>query len=101
MHRGLRDIGLAPVAAPGPVGAIKMPGIRQGLDIWRKILARGVFVNMLIPPATPGGEVLLRYSVSAAHSPADIAEGLAIFAAVAAETGLTSASGAQSMVSPG
>jgi 8-amino-7-oxononanoate synthase len=101
MHRGLREIGLPPLAAPGPVGALGMPGIRQGLDVWRRLLARGVFVNMLIPPATPSGEVLLRYSVSAAHAPADIAEGLSILAAVAAEAGLTSASGPQSMVSPG
>jgi 8-amino-7-oxononanoate synthase len=45
-------------------------------------------VNMLIPPATPNGEVLLRYSVSAAHEPGDIDAALAIIAETALRTGI-------------
>ena len=85
MHEGLVAIGLTPIAAPGPVGAIRMPGIKAGLETWRALLRRGLYVNMLIPPATPGGEVLLRYSVSAAHRPADIDTALAILADVVRE----------------
>lgn len=59
-------------APAGPVGSIRMRGKAQGLDTWRELLARGIYVNLLIPPATPGGKVLLRFSVSAAHTDEDI-----------------------------
>ncbi|QCK86164.1 aminotransferase class I/II-fold pyridoxal phosphate-dependent enzyme [Phreatobacter aquaticus] len=65
-------------ATPGPVGAIRMRGLIQGLEFWRDLLASGIYVNLLIPPATPNGEVLLRFSVSAAHTDADIDQFLAI-----------------------
>jgi 8-amino-7-oxononanoate synthase len=70
--KGVQQLGYSLCAAPGPVGSIRMRGLVQGLDFWRELLARGVYVNLLIPPATPGGEVLLRFSVSAAHSEDDI-----------------------------
>lgn len=87
-HAGLVALGLPPLAPAGPVGAIRMPGIKAGLDMWRSLLARGVYVNMLIPPATPNGEVVLRYSVSAAHREEDIAEALETIGAAARECGL-------------
>jgi 8-amino-7-oxononanoate synthase len=80
LHEGLSGLGLKLTAAPGPVGAIAMPGIRAGLETWRGLIARGLYVNMLIPPSTPAGEVLLRYSVSAAHSLDDIRTAVALFA---------------------
>lgn len=43
---------------------------------------------MLIPPATPNGEVVLRYSVSAAHSAGDIEAALAIIAEAGRQTGV-------------
>lgn len=70
--QGVRQLGYTLSADPGPVGAIKMRGLVQGLTFWRELLQRGIYVNLLVPPATPGGEVLLRFSVSAAHSDADI-----------------------------
>ncbi|MDQ0392269.1 aminotransferase class I/II-fold pyridoxal phosphate-dependent enzyme [Labrys monachus] len=88
LHRGLTALGLPPLAPPGPVGAVRMPGIKAGLDMWRSLLAAGVYVNMLIPPATPNGEVVLRYSVSAAHRPEDIDAALAIVSAVGLRTGV-------------
>lgn len=72
LHAGLKDIGLQPCAASGPVGAIRMPGAVGGYGFWKALLERGIYVNLLVPPATPNGEVLLRFSVSAAHSDAHI-----------------------------
>ena len=72
LHAGLKDIGLQACAAPGPVGAIRMPGLMGGHGIWKALLDRGIYVNLLLPPATPDGEVLLRFSVSAAHSDVQI-----------------------------
>jgi len=70
--RSVQALGYQLCAEPGPVGSIRMRGKAQGLDMWRSLLARGIYVNLLIPPATPGGKVLLRFSVSAAHTDEDI-----------------------------
>jgi 8-amino-7-oxononanoate synthase len=88
IHRGLSGLGMPPAAAPGPVGAIKMPGIKAGLEMWRTLLHGGVYVNMLIPPATPAGEVVLRYSVSAAHEPEDIDFALRVFREASRDCGI-------------
>ncbi len=79
LHAGLTEIGLSPCAAAGPVGAIRMPGMMGGYAFWRGLLERGVYVNMLIPPATPDNHVVLRFSVSAAHTPAHIETAIAAF----------------------
>ncbi len=72
LYAGLKLIGLQACAEPGPVGAIRMPGLMGGHGVWKALLDRGIYVNLLVPPATPDGEVLLRFSVSAAHSDAQI-----------------------------
>jgi 8-amino-7-oxononanoate synthase len=40
--------------------------------MWQGLLEQGIYVNLMIPPATPNGESLLRCSVSAAHTPKQI-----------------------------
>jgi 8-amino-7-oxononanoate synthase len=50
--------------------------------MWNQLLDHGVYVNMAIPPGTPGGLCLLRCSVSAAHTTYDIDEIIALFGAV-------------------
>lgn len=82
-HGGLRSIGLDVCAATGPVGSIKMRGVKSGHDFWKGLLERGIYINMLLPPATPNGEVLLRFSVSAAHTKEHIETALAAFREVA------------------
>lgn len=66
-HRGISEIGLELCAAPAPIGSIRMPNIPVGRAFWSSLLEKGVLTNLMIPPATPNGEVLLRFSVSAAH----------------------------------
>ena len=83
LHEGLRAAGFDVCAATGPVGSIRMRGVKEGHEFWTGLLERGVYVNMLLPPATPNGEVLLRFSVSAAHTPGQIAKALAAFGEVA------------------
>jgi 8-amino-7-oxononanoate synthase len=71
-HAGIGALGLHLHAAAGPVGSIRLPGMAAGRQFWQALLARGIYVNMLLPPATPDGEVVLRFSVSAAHQPQHI-----------------------------
>jgi 8-amino-7-oxononanoate synthase len=92
LHAGLDEIGLKTCAAPGPVGSIRMPGAFGGYEFWKNALDRGIYVNLLMPPATPEGEVLLRFSVSAAHSDEHIESALSVFRALASQAGFAAPS---------
>lgn len=83
LHQGLDAIGVHPCAEPGPVGSIRMPGFAAGYQFWKGLLDHGVYVNLLVPPATPDGDVVLRFSVSAAHNVEQIRTAVDAVAAVA------------------
>jgi len=89
LHSGLAALGLLLQAPAGPVGSIRLPGYLAGYRFWQALLARGVYVNILVPPATPEGEVVLRFSVSAAHRQQHIETALAAFREAMRETGLS------------
>jgi len=78
-HAGLHAIGLDICSAVGPVGSVRMRSVRSGHDFWKNLLSQGIYVNMLLPPATPNGEVLLRFSISAAHTREQIDAALKAF----------------------
>lgn len=59
-------------ARPGPVAAILLPDRESALAHWQGLLDAGVYTNLMIPPATPSGLHLLRISLSAAHTDAQI-----------------------------
>ncbi len=42
------------------------------IDCWKALFDAGVYVNLVVPPASPSNNYLLRNSVSAAHSTEDI-----------------------------
>jgi 8-amino-7-oxononanoate synthase len=52
----------------------------EALEFWKRLVQRGVYVNLMLPPATPNGVSLIRCSVSAAHSEEQIAAISAAFA---------------------
>ncbi len=68
LYDGLKQIGYTLGAEVGPVIAAMIPSKEQALVMWQGLLEQGIYVNLMIPPATPNGESLLRCSVSAAHS---------------------------------
>jgi 8-amino-7-oxononanoate synthase len=57
---------------PSPVVAVRVANIDQAIALWKGLLENGVYVNLVTPPATPDGGCLLRCSVSAGHTPAQI-----------------------------
>ena len=83
LYDGLAGLGLEPLAAPMPVIAVAVADPQRALRAWQALWAAGVYVNLMVPPATPGGLCLLRASVSAAHTPAQIGQALDAFAALA------------------
>lgn len=72
LRKGMARAGVE-ISGCGPIGRISIPMHAVG-QIWRALLDRGIYVNLLIPPATPDGKAALRVSVSAAHSASDIDE---------------------------
>jgi 8-amino-7-oxononanoate synthase len=65
-----------------------MPSQESALAMWNVLLKRGVYLNLALPPATPDSRPLLRSSVSAAHTEAQIDTVLEIFAQVGRELGV-------------
>ena len=78
LQQGLAQLGLAPPPpqdeAPSPVTSVRLKDRAQALAAWQRMLRDGVYVNLILPPAAPGGGSLLRMSVSAAHTEAEIDE---------------------------
>ncbi len=68
LYQGLKQLGFELGADPGPIVAIRVPTKESALFAWKAILVKGIYVNMVIPPAAPAGLSLLRCSISAAHT---------------------------------
>ncbi len=72
LYRRLNDIGFVLGPEPSPIISVRLSTREQALALWSGLLERGVYVNMVLPPATPDGNPLLRCSVSAAHTPEQV-----------------------------
>jgi len=74
LHRGLKDAGfrMATETAESAIIAVLLPGQAATVAMWHQLLEQGIYCNMSRPPATPAGVFLLRCSLSAAHSLADV-----------------------------
>ncbi len=86
LHRGLSQLGLQAGEAPSPVMAVRLADKAEALKAWRALLNEGVYVNLMLPPAAPGGGSLLRMSVSAAHKPREIERIVVAMSKVMAKT---------------
>jgi 8-amino-7-oxononanoate synthase len=87
LFEGLMAAGFDICAPMSPIIAVRLPDERAAVWAWNRLLENGVYVNLALPPGTPNGVCLLRCSVSAAHTPAQIGEICRRFATVAAELG--------------
>lgn len=72
LHAAFRQLGLNIAAEPAPVISVLLPNKETAFMAWNLLLSSGVYVNMAVPPATPNASSLLRLSVSAAHTNADM-----------------------------
>lgn len=79
LYRGLAGLGYRLGPQPGPVVAVLLGSPQQGVAFWHALIEAGVYVNLVLPPASPDGQALVRVSVSAAHSSAQIEHILAAF----------------------
>ena len=72
LYQGLQAMGYELGPEISPVIAIHVGPREEALSMWQKIFDRGVYVNLVLPPATPDSNCLLRCSVSAAHTRAQL-----------------------------
>jgi 8-amino-7-oxononanoate synthase len=87
LYDGLKAIGLPVGPTASPVVAVEMEDRSKTIDCWKALMEAGVYVNLVIPPASPSTNFLLRNSVSAAHSSEQIDTIIAAYADLKA-TGL-------------
>lgn len=89
LYDGLRAQGFMLGPEKGPIVAVYMPSPLAGLQAWRALLEDGVYVNLAVPPATPGSSTVLRCSVSAAHTDEQLKVIIAAFDRVGRALNLT------------
>ncbi len=94
LFEGFRALGLElGCQEVSPVIAVKCADEVSAIAMWNALLAAGVYVNIALPPGTPGGAHLLRCSVSAAHTDEDIARIVELFGQVVAQGGSAAGAG--------
>ncbi|WP_308720596.1 serine palmitoyltransferase [Komagataeibacter xylinus] len=91
LHAGLQAAGLRTGPQASPVVSVILDDVAVAVAFWNRLLDLGVYVNLSLPPATPDQHPLLRTSVMATHTPAEIDKAVDVFATVAREMGLSHA----------
>ncbi|WP_039801985.1 serine palmitoyltransferase [Azotobacter chroococcum] len=84
LYRGLDALGYRLGPQPSPIVPVLLGSPEEGVAFWESLVERGVYVNLVPPLATPGGQALVRCSVSAAHTPEQIERIVEAFAALRA-----------------
>ena len=81
LHAGLKALGfqLGTDEPQSAIIAVIMPDLEKGAAMWEALLAEGLYVNLARPPATPANMTLLRCSLCAEHSDAEVSQILAMF----------------------
>ena len=74
LHAGLQAAGfkMATDTPESAIIAVLMPDQNSTVAMWHQLIEHGIYCNMSRPPATPAGIFLLRCSLSAAHTLADV-----------------------------
>jgi 8-amino-7-oxononanoate synthase len=72
LYHRLQEMDFVLGPEPSPIVAVRLDSKEEALAFWTGLLERGVYVNLVLPPATPHGESLLRCSVSAALTPEQV-----------------------------
>lgn len=90
LRSGLKALGFEIGEPETPVVPIRTGNLDLTVRIWQELIEAGVYVNIVVPPACPAGQGLLRASCTALHSHEDIDRALACFEAVGLRVGAVS-----------
>lgn len=88
LRSGLQQLGYAIGSTESPIVPVLTGDEDRTIAIWQRLLAAGLYVNLIVPPGCPKDECVLRASCSAAFSPEHVTRALDIFARVGAEFGI-------------
>ena len=80
LYAGLQGLGFTLGPQASPVVAVRIEDRETALRWWPQLLEQGIYVNLVVPPASPSAFSLLRCSVSAAHSDDQVDRIIAAFA---------------------
>jgi 8-amino-7-oxononanoate synthase len=93
LYEGLHTAGFLLGPTVSPIVSVRLGNPELAVAFWNGLLARGLYANLALPPATPGRQSLLRSSVSAAHSSAEIDFAIDVITSVGVELGVISTMG--------
>ena len=68
LYQGLSQAGFSLGPTASPIVSVRMPDPAVASLVWNRLMQDGIYVNLALPPATPGSQSLLRTSVTAAHT---------------------------------
>jgi 8-amino-7-oxononanoate synthase len=88
LYRALKLAGFEVGPEPNAIVALKMTDKETAVRFWNRLIDRRVYANLALPPATPGSLSLIRCSISAAHTEAQIDRALSAMVAVGRELGI-------------
>jgi len=90
LYHGLAKAGFEIGPEPNPIVAIKIADRETAVRFWNMLIDNGVYINLALPPATPGSQSLIRSSVSAAHTEAQIDRAIAVMTEMGFKLGILS-----------
>jgi 8-amino-7-oxononanoate synthase len=88
LYSGLAQAGFEVGPEPNPVVALKMKDTETAVRFWNRLIDRGIYANLALPPATPGSLSLIRCSISSAHTEEQIDRAISVMLAVGRELGI-------------
>jgi 8-amino-7-oxononanoate synthase len=94
LYNGLAKLGFRVGPEVSPVVAVTVDDRNRAILWWNQLLQHGAYVNLVMPPASPGNSSLLRCSVSAAHTSEQIDRILAAFASLDKQASLAASDNA-------
>jgi len=68
LYEGFKSLGFEVGPDVSPVVAVRLGEKEVALPFWNGLLEKGVYTNLMIPPASPDRHSYIRCSVSAAHT---------------------------------
>ena len=89
LYGHLQELGYRLGPQVGPVIAAQLDNAEQAVALWTSLIERGIYVNLIFPPAAPLDKPLIRCSVSAAHTDGQIEHLCETFAALREVAGIT------------
>ena len=82
LYQGFKTNGFEVGPDVSPVVAVRLGEKSVALPFWNQLLEKGVYTNLMVPPASPDRHSYIRCSVSAAHTEEQVEEIIAAFASL-------------------